>query len=138
MNLHIAHSGAWGLAIIMIVVASWLFYRYFAPKGWHEWAICGVFGDIRNVRPYAFWTRRARVRILSRGRCLSQAIRLTLDLRVKRAAEVKLADVEERIAALVRMRDALSTLVSTCPGHGETADCPILKALGGEDCNEHS
>ena len=59
-------------------------------------------------------------------------------VRVKRAAEVKLADVEERIAALVRMRDALSTLVSTCPGHGETADCPILKALGGEDCNEHS
>ncbi len=59
-------------------------------------------------------------------------------VRVKRAAEVKLADVEERIAALVRMRDALSTLVSTCPGHGEPADCPILKALGGEDCNEHS
>ena len=59
-------------------------------------------------------------------------------VRVKRAAEVKLADVEERIAALVRMRDALSTLVSTCPGHGEPADCPILKSLGGEDCNEHS
>ena len=58
--------------------------------------------------------------------------------RVKRAVEVKLADVEERIAALVRMRDALSTLVSTCPGHGEPADCPILKALGGEDYNEHS
>ena len=58
--------------------------------------------------------------------------------RVKRAAELKLADVEERIAALVRMRDALSTLVSTCPGHGEPADCPILKALGGADWNEHS
>ena len=42
MNLHIAHSGAWALAIIMIVVASWLFYRYFAPKGWHEWAGAGL------------------------------------------------------------------------------------------------
>ncbi|MHB1542566.1 MAG: methyltransferase family protein [Steroidobacteraceae bacterium] len=42
MNLHIAHSGAWGLAIIMIVVASWLFYRYFAPKGWREWAGAGL------------------------------------------------------------------------------------------------
>ena len=58
--------------------------------------------------------------------------------RVKRAAELKLADVEERIAALMRMRDALSTLVTTCPGHGEPADCPILTALGGEDWNEHS
>ena len=57
--------------------------------------------------------------------------------RVKRAAELKLADVEERIAALVRMRDALSTLVNTCSGHGDPADCPILKALGGEDWNEH-
>ena len=42
MNLHYAHSGAWGLAIIMIVVASWLFYRYFAPKGWREWAGAGL------------------------------------------------------------------------------------------------
>lgn len=42
MNANIAHSGAWGLAIIMIVVASWLFYRYFAPKTWREWAGAGV------------------------------------------------------------------------------------------------
>jgi len=42
MNLHIAHSGAWALAIIMIVLASWLFYRYFAPRGWHEWAGAGL------------------------------------------------------------------------------------------------
>jgi len=42
MNNNIAHSGAWGLAIIMIVVASWIFYRYFAPKTWREWASAGV------------------------------------------------------------------------------------------------
>ena len=42
MSLHIAHSGARALAIIMIVVASWLFYRYFAPKGWHEWTGAGL------------------------------------------------------------------------------------------------
>lgn len=42
MNLHIAHSGAWGLAVIMIVIVSWLFYRYFAPKSWREWAGAGV------------------------------------------------------------------------------------------------
>ena len=42
MNEHIAHSGAWGLALTMIVVASWFFYRYFAPKQWHEWATAGL------------------------------------------------------------------------------------------------
>lgn len=52
--------------------------------------------------------------------------------RVKRAAEKKLADVEERLAALTRVRDGLATLVATCPGHGRAADCPILKALGEE------
>ncbi len=52
--------------------------------------------------------------------------------RVKRAAEKKLAEVEVRLAALTRVRDGLSTLVATCPGHGRAADCPILKALGEE------
>ncbi|PHS66601.1 MAG: isoprenylcysteine carboxyl methyltransferase [Thalassobium sp.] len=42
MEEHIAHSGAWGLAIIMIVGISWVFYRYVAPKNWHEWASAGV------------------------------------------------------------------------------------------------
>jgi protein-S-isoprenylcysteine O-methyltransferase Ste14 len=42
MKENIAHSGTWALAAIMIVVASWLFYRYFAPKTWREWASAGV------------------------------------------------------------------------------------------------
>ena len=42
MSSHIAHSGAWGLAIVMIVIASWVFYRYFAPKGWREWVGAGL------------------------------------------------------------------------------------------------
>lgn len=42
MKENIAHSGAWAMAAIMIVVASWLFYRYFAPKTWREWAGAGV------------------------------------------------------------------------------------------------
>lgn len=37
-----AHSGAWALAIIMIVVISWFLYRYLAPKTWREWANAGV------------------------------------------------------------------------------------------------
>jgi len=42
MTTPIAHSGTWIIAIIMIVVASWVFYRYFAPKTWHEWAGAGL------------------------------------------------------------------------------------------------
>lgn len=42
MNGSIEHSGMWGIAIIVIVIASWFFYRYFAPKGWREWAGAGV------------------------------------------------------------------------------------------------
>lgn len=42
MVAQITHSGAWGLAIIMMVIASWLFYRYFAPRTWREWASAGL------------------------------------------------------------------------------------------------
>lgn len=42
MDKQIAHSGAWGLAIIVIVIVSWIFYRYFAPRNWREWAGAGV------------------------------------------------------------------------------------------------
>ena len=42
MNENISHTGVWGLAIIMIVVTSWILYKYLAPKSWHEWAGAGV------------------------------------------------------------------------------------------------
>ena len=42
MQQDFAHSGAWALAIIMIVVISWFLYRYLAPKTWREWANAGV------------------------------------------------------------------------------------------------
>lgn len=32
----------WGLAIISIVVVSWVFYRYVVPKSWREWARAGI------------------------------------------------------------------------------------------------
>ena len=53
--------------------------------------------------------------------------------RVKRSAQAKLLDVEARIAALVRMRNGLATLIEACPGHGRAADCPILRALTEDD-----
>ena len=42
MNELIAHSGVWILALLMIVVASWILYKYLAPKTWREWAGAGV------------------------------------------------------------------------------------------------
>lgn len=42
MNESISHSGVWAFAAIMIVVASWFFYRYLAPKSWREWAGAGL------------------------------------------------------------------------------------------------
>lgn len=38
----IAHSGTWGIALLVIVVVSWLFYRYFAPDSWREWVGAGL------------------------------------------------------------------------------------------------
>jgi methanethiol S-methyltransferase len=34
--------GYWSLTVIMVVVASWLLYRYVAPKGWREWSRAGL------------------------------------------------------------------------------------------------
>lgn len=37
-----AETGFWELTIIMVVIASWLLYRYVAPKGWREWSRAGL------------------------------------------------------------------------------------------------
>ncbi|NNE16980.1 MAG: isoprenylcysteine carboxylmethyltransferase family protein [Myxococcales bacterium] len=36
------HVGMWGLAVIVIAIASWLLYRYLAPDNWKEWSRAGV------------------------------------------------------------------------------------------------
>lgn len=36
------HVGMWGAAIIAVVVASWLMYRYLAPASWKEWTRAGM------------------------------------------------------------------------------------------------
>jgi MerR family transcriptional regulator, copper efflux regulator len=48
---------------------------------------------------------------------------------MRTAASAKLEVVEQRLAELARMRDALRTLIDACPGHGELGRCPILNAL---------
>jgi MerR family transcriptional regulator, copper efflux regulator len=48
---------------------------------------------------------------------------------VRRQAQAKLADIEERIRDLRRMRAALVRLVDACHGDGPASGCPILGAL---------
>jgi Hg(II)-responsive transcriptional regulator len=52
---------------------------------------------------------------------------------VKRAAERKLGDIQQRIAELERIRTGLNTLITACPGHGRADACPILNALTQEE-----
>lgn len=51
---------------------------------------------------------------------------------VKARAEAKIADVEQRIAQLDRMKRALTKLATACSGRGPTSECPILETLESE------
>ena len=42
MNDSVSHSGVWAFAAIMVVIASWILYRYLAPNTWREWASAGL------------------------------------------------------------------------------------------------
>lgn len=42
MTDYIGHSGIWIFALIMIVIASWILYRFLAPQSWREWAGAGL------------------------------------------------------------------------------------------------
>jgi Cu(I)-responsive transcriptional regulator len=85
----------------------------------------------------------SRLRFIRRAQALGFTLKEVRELlalsaqrdvaRVKRSAQAKLDDVNERIAALEKVRDGLATLIAACPGHGRAADCPILKTLGGEE-----
>lgn len=50
---------------------------------------------------------------------------------VKERAEVKIADIEEKIRTLQRMKRALVKLTKACSGDGPTSECPILESLDG-------
>jgi MerR family mercuric resistance operon transcriptional regulator len=52
---------------------------------------------------------------------------------VKRRAEAKIGDIEEKIRALRKMKKALTKLATTCRGRGPTSECPILEMLSSKD-----
>lgn len=48
---------------------------------------------------------------------------------VKQRAERKIAEVEEKIRSLRRMKGTLVKLTESCSGRGPVDDCPILEAF---------
>lgn len=92
----------------------------------------------------------ARIRFVRRAKHLGFTLREIRDLlalsrrpdedmaAVREAATAKLADVEQRIGELQRIRDGLRQLVDACPGHGDRQQCPILAALSTEASHGHA
>jgi MerR family copper efflux transcriptional regulator len=48
---------------------------------------------------------------------------------VRAVAEQRLAEIEQKLMELSRMRDTLSELVHRCHGNGSLAGCPIIEAV---------
>lgn len=48
---------------------------------------------------------------------------------VRRRAQTKVAQIDEKIRKLQEMRNALDHLVEQCHGEGPTSECPILEAM---------
>lgn len=91
----------------------------------------------------------SRIRFIKNAQELGFSLREVselLDLRVdpqttckdvKEQAEAKILDIEEKMQALLNMKNALTKLAATCRGKGPSSECPILEALeheaGGND-----
>ena len=48
---------------------------------------------------------------------------------VRKRAETKLSDIDQRISDLKRIRKVLARLTTACPGRGNVNSCPILEGL---------
>lgn len=86
----------------------------------------------------------ARLRFIRRAKELGfslKEIRELLALRVapgatcpqvRKRAATKIADIEEKVRSLQRMKRALEKLAGACNGEGAVSACPILGALDEE------
>ena len=82
-----------------------------------------------------------RVRFIKRAKDLGFSLREIRDLlalriapgttcrQIKKRAQAKIVDIEEKIRTLERMKRALAKLTLACSGRGSIKDCPILEAL---------
>jgi MerR family mercuric resistance operon transcriptional regulator len=100
----------------------------------------------RTASNYRIYTDDAvqRVRFIKRAQELGftlKEVKELLSLRaaprsccgdVRRQAETKLVDIEEKIGTLQAMRKALTKLIAECSGKGPVTACPILEAMDSE------
>lgn len=42
MEIEQTLGGTWGLTLIMVVIVSWILYRYVTPQSWKEWTRAGL------------------------------------------------------------------------------------------------
>ncbi len=87
------------------------------------------------------WETVTRIQFIKRAKELGFSLREILELLslrldpattcgdVKKRAEVKIADIEEKIRILQGMKKALVTLTMDCKGSAPVNECPILEAL---------
>jgi MerR family mercuric resistance operon transcriptional regulator len=54
---------------------------------------------------------------------------------VRTRAQAKIADIEEKIRTLQRMKKALVKVTDSCSGRGPTSECPILEAFDSDCCD---
>lgn len=54
---------------------------------------------------------------------------------VKRLAEQRLTDLDQKLRELTAIRDALSTLVKRCSGQGSFKGCPIIEGVLAQDAH---
>ena len=94
-------------------------------SGYRQYAL----GDVSRLR----FVRRAKAlgfTLQEIGKLLELSSHSGKDMAgMKTTAMEKLADLEEKLTELTRIRDGLKMLVDSCPGLGTLEQCPILDAL---------
>ena len=115
------------------------------PKTIRYYEDIGLISPSRTANGYRDYAREdiETLRFLARARSLGFSIedcrhllslyqdkqRASADVRA--LAEARIREIEEKIGALVSMKDTLSELVRSC--HGDRRpDCPILEDLAGK------
>ncbi len=97
----------------------------------------------RRESGYRQYTRETvtRIQFIKRTKGLGFSLREILELLslrldpattcvdVKKRAEIKISDIEEKIQTLKRMKKTLTALTMECKGSGPASLCPILEAL---------
>ncbi len=120
--------------------------RFYERKGLIEQPPRPAFG---GFRVYPAETVR-RVRFIRQGQELGFSLRQIAELLslkadpatdcsdVRRRAQAKLEEVDEKLARLTGIRAALEELIAACPGRGALRACSIMGALeDGDDTPKH-